>query len=257
MSEKCLKCFRPLETCYCRYITPVETGVKFVFLMHPKEAYKQRTGTGRLAHLSLPDSEIIIGINFNGNTRLQSLLADPQYFCCVLYPGEDAWCVSDDGVKSCGRQHLSSVLASGKKLLVIVVDATWPCAKKMVKVSTCLHGLQKISFSAGYRSEFTFKREPQPDYISTIESCYYLIKEMQSAGLCLTGAAAHNPKPLMNVFRRMVAYQLDSQKEREASGVPDRYANSTRLRARKERARLAALQRLSEGGAAPETAGQG
>lgn len=213
--------------------------------MHPKEAYKQRTGTGRLAHLSLPDSEIIVGINFNESRRLQTLLADPQYFCCVLYPGEDAWCVSDDGVGSMGRQHLSQVMATGKKLLVIVVDATWPCAKKMVKLSTCLHGLQKISFSAGYRSEFTFKREPQPDYISTIESCYYLIKEMQAAGLCAAGTAENDPDPLMNVFRRMVAFQLDSQKEREESGVPDRYSNSARLRARKERARAEREERAA------------
>ena len=59
--------------------------------MHPKEYRKQRTGTGRLAKISLKDSEILVGIDFSQNTRLQALLNDPRYFPVLLYPGEDAW----------------------------------------------------------------------------------------------------------------------------------------------------------------------
>ena len=58
--------------------------------MHPKEAYKQKTGTGRLACLSLIDSEIIIDVDFTNNKRLNALLADSQYFPIILYPGNDA-----------------------------------------------------------------------------------------------------------------------------------------------------------------------
>ena len=60
MAEKCYHCFRPKETCYCKDILPFDTEIHFVFLMHPKEAYKQKTGTGRLASLSLKNSEILI-----------------------------------------------------------------------------------------------------------------------------------------------------------------------------------------------------
>ncbi|MCF6334152.1 MAG: DTW domain-containing protein [Spirochaetales bacterium] len=41
---RCLKCFRPIQNCYCKNITPIDTGIKFVFLMHPHEAKKHRTG---------------------------------------------------------------------------------------------------------------------------------------------------------------------------------------------------------------------
>ena len=54
----------------CDMIIPADTGIKFVFLMHPKEAYHQKTGTGRLTNISLCDSEIIIGIDFSENARL-------------------------------------------------------------------------------------------------------------------------------------------------------------------------------------------
>ena len=71
---RCYRCFRPVKACLCKHITPIDTGIKFVFLMHPKEAYRQRTGTGRLANISLIDSEIIVGIDFTDNARLNELI---------------------------------------------------------------------------------------------------------------------------------------------------------------------------------------
>ena len=44
--EVCWKCHRPVASCYCKYTAPVESGIKFVFLMHPKEARKQKTHAG-------------------------------------------------------------------------------------------------------------------------------------------------------------------------------------------------------------------
>ena len=58
--QLCFKCMRPISSCYCKYTAPINCGIKFVFLMHPKEAKKQRTGTGRLACLCLPESEILM-----------------------------------------------------------------------------------------------------------------------------------------------------------------------------------------------------
>ncbi len=209
--NKCYRCFRPLKSCYCKYIKPFDPGAKFIILMHPKEAYKQKTGTGRLTHLSLIDSEILIGINFTNNERLNELISDDKYFPVLLYPDENAWTA-----KSLAE---NSPVVSGKKLLIIVVDATWFFAKKMVKLSENLHELPKISFRSGYRSQFTFKQQPAEECLSTIESCYYLIKELQAAGI---GTDA-NPESLMEVFKRMVDFQLESEKERLEAGIPNRY----------------------------------
>lgn len=213
MAEKCLKCFRPLVTCYCKYIIPVETGAKFVFLMHPKEAYRQHTGTGRLAALSLPDSEIIIGIDFTDNNRLNRLLVDSSFYPVVLYPAPDALTPSSP----CLKQKLGD----GRRLLVVVIDATWFFAKKMLRLSPNVRSLPALSFSGCYRSEFTFKRQPAAGCVSTIESCYYLIKELQQAEI-VDGTV--NPEPLMDVFRKMVDFQLDAERQRVISGIPGRHA---------------------------------
>ena len=215
MCVKCYKCFRPKKSCYCKYITEIPTKCKVIFLMHPKEAYKQKTGTGRLACLSLVDSEIIIGIDFTHNKRLNDLLSDSQYFPIVLYPDENALTAKSETLK---------VASENKRILVIVVDATWLIAKKMMKLSKNLQTLQKISFlpSAGYQSKFTFKRQPARDYLSTIESCYYLLNEFKQNSLEDSGTSF---EPLMDIFQKMVEFQLESQKERERQGQPSRYQN--------------------------------
>ena len=122
----------------------------------------------------------------------------------------------------------------GKTLLVILVDATWACAKKMVKLSKNLHTLQKISFTAGYKSIYTFKTEPQEDFISTIETCYYLLKELRDGQFSTTLTQADfSPEPLMNIFKKMIHTQLESQRLREESGEPDRYQLAGSIRAKK------------------------
>lgn len=218
MAEKCLQCFRPLSTCYCPYITATDTGIKFVFLMHPKEAYHQHTGTGRLASLSLVDSEIIVGIDFTQNKRLNVLLADSAYFPVVLYPAEDAFTAQSPQLK----ESLEPALGGGKRrLLVIVVDATWFFAKKMLRLSPNVRNLPKLSFQQLYTSEFTFKKQPAEGCVSTIESCYHLIRELQGAGLVDSKIDA---TPLMSVFRRMVDFQLEAEQNRIALGIPGRHS---------------------------------
>ncbi len=213
MAEKCLKCFRPKITCYCPYIIPIESGIKFVFLMHPKEAFRQHTGTGRLASLSLIESEIIVGVDFSKNKRLNTLIEDSKYKAMLLYPGEESI--------ACDHQSLVQAKEESKQLLIVVLDATWFFAKKMLRLSSNVRMLPKISFSKVYQSQFIFKRQPAIGYVSTIESCYYLLKEMQQANLV---SKEINVQPLMDVFKRMVDFQIKAEQERIASGVPGRHA---------------------------------
>ena len=216
--NKCYKCFRPLKTCYCKYITPVDTGCKFVFLMHPKEAYRQKTGTGRLASLSITDSEIIIGIDFTHSKRLNQLIsgagAFAHYFPIVLFPSTDA--------RFTDSPSFTEVVGE-KKLLIILIDATWFFAEKMMKLSTNLHSIPKLSFKKAYRSEFDIKLQPDPACLSTIESAFYLIEELKAAGVV---NKAVDQSGLMNVFHEMVEFQLDCLRTR---GCPRSLKNGRQL----------------------------
>lgn len=211
-SRICFKCLNPLSRCFCSDLKEVDSGIKFIFLMHPKEAKRQRTGTGRLAHIRLPESEILVGVNFTHDEHLNELLSSPEYFPVLLYPGDDARTASTPGFKE---------EIGNRKLLIIIIDSTWFCSKKMIKLSTNVNTLPKLSFSGSYKSIFTFKREPAEYCVSTIESCYYIIKELQETGIANQNADA---EPLMDVFKKMIAYQLNRENERISLGLPGSHA---------------------------------
>ncbi len=202
MGERCLNCFRPLDNCFCDDLRPVETGVKFIFLMHPHEAYRQKTGTGRLAALSLTGSRIIIGRDFDANPEVRELIEDQSFFPMVLYPGKDA---------SMAESYPFSAAMGERTLLVFLIDATWTEARKMMHRSENLRALPRLSFSRAYRSRFSIKTQPQEHCLSTIESAYYLVKELQRAGVCDPEADAEG---LMSVFEKMVSFQIVCEKQR-------------------------------------------
>ncbi len=207
MSERCYKCFKPKSVCLCKYAKELDTGIKFVFLMHPKEFRRTRTGTGYLAHSCLKDSEVIVGQDFAQNQRFTQLMSDPKYQPFLMYPGEDAW-----NVKSKEQPpELKAILTKQKIPLILILDATWFCSKKMIEKNPFLLELPNLSFAGTYSSIFTFKREPRADYISTIECCYYFIKELQETGLV---DPALNPEPLMRIFKEMIKLQLTAENER-------------------------------------------
>jgi Uncharacterized conserved protein len=194
----CTVCHKSEESCLCPYIQKFDPGIKFVLLMHPKEARQMRTGTGRIVTLSLQDSEIIIDVDFTANKRLNELLSDESYLPLLLYPGENAYTAGE----------LPCEKTEGRKLLIIVIDGTWAQAKKMFRLSDNLKTLPRISFRAGYRSTFRFKKEPMEECLSTVESCYYLLKELKDAGWTNT---ALDPEPLMNAFDHMVDFQIECE----------------------------------------------
>ncbi|MCQ2575258.1 MAG: DTW domain-containing protein [Treponema sp.] len=202
MSDRCYRCYKPENSCLCKYTKEMDTGIKFVLLMHPKEAKRQRTGTGNLAHICLKDSEIIVGLDYKKNERLMQLMNDPQYFPVMMYPGEEAWTAKKEGFKEA---------IGNRKLLVLILDATWFCSKKMIEHNAFLLELPRVSFYGDYRSIFTFKHEPKPEYISTIESCYYFIKELQTIDMISKDV---DPEPLMTVFKEMIKLQLTAENER-------------------------------------------
>jgi len=180
----------------------VDTGVKFVILMHPWEAKKQRTGTGRMTSLSLTDSEIIIDQTFDGNSRFLSLIRSDKYYPMVLYPGKDA-CTA-------GSYPFDSVL-SGRKILVFLIDATWVLARKMMYRSPVLQKLPKLSFSEAYTSRFHIKTQPAEHCLSTIESTCYLIRELQVCGQCRPEASVEG---MMDLFDELNRFQMECRESR-------------------------------------------
>ena len=174
--------------------------------MHPMEYKKEKVGTGRFSHLILKNSALIVDINFDNNKEFQALLNDNSYETFLVYPGDKTINLSDkNSIKSMGE----------KKKQFILIDGTWPCAKKMMKLSTCLHQLPRVSFSSDRISEFKVKHQPLPGCLSTVESIHQLLKDLNHLNFEETQGREEN---LMEVFRHTVEQQVSLASDPERQG---------------------------------------
>ena len=69
------------------------------------------------------------------------LLNDSKYFPVMMYLGEEAWTAKKEGFTQA---------VQGKTLLVLILDATWFCAKKMIEHNPFLLELPRFSFYGDY-----------------------------------------------------------------------------------------------------------
>src|SRR5690349_10530222 len=84
--ERCRHCLQPDFSCYCSWLEPFSSPVEMIILTHPIEV-KRRIATGRMAHLTLRNSRLIMGHDYSRNSALNEILADPGRHCVMLYPG--------------------------------------------------------------------------------------------------------------------------------------------------------------------------
>lgn len=198
--EQCYTCRRVKKHCLCGSVRPFSTRTRFVILMHEEEARKQKTGTGRLAALCLTNSELLTGIDFSDNPRVNALLSDPAYVPFVLYPGPKAVNFST---------LPAAALPAGKTLLVFVIDGTWRTAKSLLNKSRNVRALPRLSFAGSYLSRFSIKRQPMAHCISTIEAVYHLCNEAEAAGHETIG---RKKEVLLELLKELVDTQVHYRK---------------------------------------------
>jgi DTW domain-containing protein YfiP len=192
----CYRCFWPQSLCWCESIRPMDTRTKFVFLMHPKEFKHEKAGTGRLTHLCLANSELHMGIGFDGNPSVQTLINDPAYFPVLLYPGVTARNISEGGVAARALDE--------RRLLIFLLDGTWSCARKMLRLSSSLKRLPRVMFNNGQQSRFVIKQQPQVGCLSTLEATHEALVALERSGLDRYA----DPDQLLRLFQRMQDFQI-------------------------------------------------
>jgi DTW domain-containing protein YfiP len=172
------------------------TRTRIVLLMHPKEHRHQKCATGRLTCLNLANSEIIPGVRFDDNARFRALVDDPGNLAVLLYPGPDALRLGGPG--------FPGPALDGRRLVVFLIDATWPCARSIARQNPSLLGLPRIVIEPRSPSRFTIKRQPAPWCLSTIEATHELLLALEDAGL----DEYPDKKRLLDAFDAMQEYQI-------------------------------------------------
>ncbi len=186
----------PSSSCICKYINRSQTKTRFIILMHPKEYKKERNGTGRMTNLQLENSEIIVGVDFTNNKRVNEILTEEKNSSFLLYPGEDTFNLSV-------RESSDIISFMGDNPHIFILDGTWPCARKMLKLSKNLQKLKRVSFDNKIKSKFTIKQQPAPLCLSTIESVYTVLNLLNQSNL-----EQCNTKDFLIPFEKMIDHQI-------------------------------------------------
>lgn len=172
------------------------TETRFVFLTHPKEFKEEKAATGRLTHLCLERSEIRMGVGFDGDGEVQALLRDPGLFPVLLYPGP--------GARNLSRGDLVPADLAGRRLVVLLLDATWSLGRKMLRLSPSLQRLPRVMFTPEARSRYLIKQQPHPSCLSTLEATHEMLLALERSGL----DRYPDPGQLLGLFDRMQDFQM-------------------------------------------------
>ncbi len=192
--EICYNCNRPKSSCVCKYIQPLNTNTKFIILMHPKEHRKTKNTTGQITHKSLINSEIFVGIDFSNNQTLNSIINNQNNECFLLYPSSNSINLSEQK------------LQTNKNIVIFIIDSTWACSKKILRVNNFLHTMKTISFKHNLSSQFFIKTQPNEHCLSTIESTLCLIEQLNMQNI--ESLPKQKLENFLNPFKQMVKYQI-------------------------------------------------
>jgi len=147
-SERCPRCLLQRWVCLCAAIPAVATRTRIVIVRHHLERWRS-SNTGRLAHLALPNSEIVEHGGTGG--------------VAVLPPLDGAWLVFPEG------EPVTAAPVPPPRQLV-GLDASWSQARRMFRKLAVLRGLPVLRLPDAPMPAARLRDAPAPGRVSTIEA---------------------------------------------------------------------------------------
>ena len=166
--ERCPGCRLVPSHCVCSLHPVVPTRAGVCLLMADIEPLKP-SNTGWLIADVVPDTFAFGWARTEVHPDLLALLADPQWQPVVVFPGEF---VAPERVVT---EVAAAGASAGKRPLFILLDATWPEARKMFRKSPYLDRFPVLSLQPEQISRYQLRRSRRDDHFCTAEV----------AGLCL------------------------------------------------------------------------
>ena len=187
---RCLRCLRPQDLCYCAHLPTVATRTRLEVIQHPHER-THPFNTARLVKLCVPNAAVHVPTpGFTGTLELR---VDVPEDAAVLFPHRDA-------------TDLEELPAHERPSTLVVLDGTWSHAKRLYRENPWLQGLRHVKLTPSAPSNYRIRREPKPEYISTIEAIVEALRIVE--------ADNRDVELLLRAFDRMVDQQIAHRSER-------------------------------------------
>ncbi|WP_313079632.1 tRNA-uridine aminocarboxypropyltransferase [Pulveribacter sp.] len=188
----CPQCQRPASACLCALARPARHRAQVLILMHPLEVGHAK-GTGRLLHLCLPHSRVLVGEAFEP-AALQHELAAPwsdadrlaPRRAVLLYPA-----TPPDAGRPAPPTLPAGWLAEPARLRLVVLDATWRKSRKMLWANPALQRLPRLALQGVPASRYAIRKAHAPHQLSTLEAVQLALQQLEpgNAGLAALGEA--------------------------------------------------------------------
>ena len=164
---RCAGCRLVLSHCLCAVRPVVATRAGVCLLMADIEPLKP-SNTGWLIADVVADTFAFGWARTEVDPALLALLADPQWQPYVVFPGE--FVVAERVVTQLiGGSDPRSGGAWGPRPLFVLLDATWPEARKMFRKSPYLDHLPVLSLASEQISRYKLRRSRRDDHFCTSE----------------------------------------------------------------------------------------
>ena len=155
--ERCAGCRLQPSHCICALRPMLSVSAGFCLLMADIEPLKP-SNTGWLVADVVVDTFAFGWARTEVDPALLALLADPQWQPYLVFPAESvaAGRVFSDVLPANARDHDASSLK--KRPLFVLLDATWPEARKMFRKSPYLDHLPVLSLHGEQLSKYRLRR---------------------------------------------------------------------------------------------------
>jgi DTW domain-containing protein YfiP len=177
---RCPNCRVMSSHCLCTLRPQLRTHSGMCLIMSDIEPLKP-SNTGWLIADLVPDTHAFGWSRTAVDPALPALLADPQWDPYLVFPGEFV---------EAGRVVTEVPLRPGKRPLFVLLDATWPEARKMFRKSPHLDPLPVLSLQPQQLSRYRLRRSTRDEHLCTSEV----------AALCLELAGETHAAQLLDAY---------------------------------------------------------
>ncbi|MCV2885908.1 DTW domain-containing protein [Aestuariibacter sp. AA17] len=162
--ERCPSCDFLLQMCLCDVIHTINNHPKIIVLQHPKESKHAKNSVSVLKPC-LTNIAVIEGESEQDFQSVQEdVQANPHQFALV-YPS-----ASSQAIEQLNTETRSVITH------LIVIDATWRKAYKMLQLNPWLQHIQQLHFSHIPNSLYGIRKRPKDTYLSTLEAVAYSLQ---------------------------------------------------------------------------------
>jgi DTW domain-containing protein YfiP len=199
-----------LQHCLCSEVPAVTTRTRVVIVRHHLEIFRA-SNTGRLAHLALPNSEIIdvgggrarveVGAGVGARETARPHPDDGEHggtLGSAKLPALDgAWLLFPAGPET-------PVPVEPPPKALVVLDATWSQARRMFRKISALRGLPILRLAEAPMPSARLRESPAPGKVSTIEAIARALRVLEGDA---------SATPLERLFELAVARAAQSGRQ--------------------------------------------